>query len=193
MRSPSWLVIGITFVLDMVAFGLALGAETQRSQATKITDINNVYCQYTQDKASGLAIGALVFLLVGQMVVMGLTGCLCCSSTTYKPGKARILAIIFFSLSWITFIISELCLLVGARLNTIRTRSIVNFSDDGDPSDELQCRQVKKSLFAAGAAFTFLTLLFSELYYLAVTKASDGSWQQSYNSGAPTISMSTYP
>ncbi|KAL3690300.1 hypothetical protein R1sor_016609 [Riccia sorocarpa] len=193
MRTPSWFIIGIIFVLDIVAFGLAIGAETQRSQATKVKNINDVYCQYTQDKASGLAIGALVFLLIGQAIVMGLTSCLCCSATSYKPGKHRIFAIVFFCLSWTTFIISELCLLVGARLNTLRTRSVVNFSDDGDPADDLHCRQVKKSLFAAGAAFTFLTLCFSELYYISVTRASEGSWQESYNNGAPTISMSTYP
>lgn len=93
----------------------------------------------------------------------------------------------------ISFIIAELCLLVGARLNTIRTHAIVNFSDETDDlEDELHCKQVKKSLFGAGAAFSFLTLLFSELYYVFITKASEGSWQQSYNNGAPTISMSSY-
>ncbi|KAG6545508.1 hypothetical protein Mapa_013110 [Marchantia paleacea] len=193
MRSPSWLVIGVTFVLDIVAFGLAIGAETQRSKATKENDGTSFYCQYTHDRASGLAIGALLFLLVGQAIVMGLTSCLCCGSATYKPGKARVWAIILFSLSWTTFIIAELCLLVGARLNTIRTHAIVNFSENDDPIDDLHCKQVKKSLFGAGAAFTFLTLLFSELYYVSVTKASEGSWQQSYNNGAPTISMASYP
>lgn len=85
--------------------------------------------------------------------------------------------------------VAELCLVVGAALNKVHTTTHLILVDESS----LSCKEVRKSVFAAGAAFTFLTLLFGEIYYLSLVKASDGSWEQSYKTGAPTISMTSYP
>ena len=61
----------------------------------------------------------------------------------------------------ITFVIAELCLLAGSVRNAYHTKYIPRPSDS-PPS----CAMLRKGVFAAGAAFTFLTALFTELHYL---------------------------
>jgi hypothetical protein len=87
------------------------------------------------------------------------------------------------------FVVAQLCLIVGAALNKVHTTTHYTFVDEST----LTCKEVRKSVFAAGAAFTFLTLLFSEIYYWALAKASDGAWEKSYKPGAPTINTTAYP
>jgi len=56
-------------------------------------------CQYTASTATGLAVGALLFLLIAQLFIMILTRCLCCGSG-YNPGAARTFAVVVFIFSW---------------------------------------------------------------------------------------------
>ncbi len=79
------------------------------------------------------------------------------------------------------FILAFAVLLAGASGNKIHTKGYI--------SESVTCHQVKKSLFAAGAAFTFLTMLLSELYYVLIVKASSGA---SYGGPSPSVGMSTY-
>lgn len=79
------------------------------------------------------------------------------------------------------FILAFAVLLAGASGNKIHTKGYI--------SENVTCHQVKKSLFAAGAALTFLTMLLSELYYVLIMKASSGG---SYGGPTPSVGMSTY-
>jgi len=56
-------------------------------------------CQYTPSTATGLAAGALLFLLIAQLFIMIVTRCLCCGSG-YTPGAARTFAVLAFIFSW---------------------------------------------------------------------------------------------
>lgn len=56
-------------------------------------------CQYTSDIATGLAAGALIFLILAQSFIMIVTRCLCCGSG-YKPGAARTFGVLMFIISW---------------------------------------------------------------------------------------------
>jgi hypothetical protein len=137
-------------------------------------------CQYTPSTATGLAAGALLFLLIAQLFIMIVTRCLCCGSA-YTPGAARTFAVLAFIFSWLFFILAFAVLLAGASGNKIHTKGYI--------SQSVTCHQVKKSLFAAGAALTFLTMLLSELYYVLIMKASSGG---SYGGPSPSVGMSTY-
>jgi hypothetical protein len=48
---------------------------------------------------------------------------------------------------------------------------------------------VKKSIFAAGAALTFITMLLTELYYVLISKASSSA---AGSFGGPSVGMATY-
>jgi len=179
------LVIGVSLVFYLIAFGLALGAMARRSKGdlTLIDeDLGTLKCQYTTDMATGLAAGAFLFLLVAQTFVMGVTKCLCCGSSA-KPGGARTFAFILFILSWISFIIASAALIAGASENKIQTKGL--FSNSGP---DVTCKQVQKSLFAAAAAFTFITALTAEIYFVLISMAREGgsAWPSYNNNNGPS-------
>ncbi|KAI5084671.1 hypothetical protein GOP47_0000840 [Adiantum capillus-veneris] len=119
----STFVIIIIFVLDLIAFGLGIGAEQRRAEGKYVTDDPSDYqwCQYSSDIATGLATGALLFLLTSQVLVLGATRCLCCGNSL-KPGAARAFAVIFFILNWLSFLVAEICFLAGAVQNAKHIR-----------------------------------------------------------------------
>uniref|UniRef100_A0A0D3G1R2 CASP-like protein n=3 Tax=Oryza TaxID=4527 RepID=A0A0D3G1R2_9ORYZ len=152
----SIILVVVVFVLDALAFVLAIGAEKRRSTATFSEDTSGrQYCVYSSDAATGYGIGALLLLLAGQAVVMVVTRCFCCGRAL-SPGRWR-------AFSGFCFI---LCLLAGSVRNAYHTKySTLVIS--GPP----RCAMLRKGVFAAGAAFTFLTALFAELHYLFFAKA----------------------
>ncbi|XP_024397733.1 uncharacterized protein [Physcomitrium patens] len=200
MARFSWPVLGVALILDITAFGLALGAMAKRSKA-KPTDAVPGYltCEYTKDTATGLAALALVFLFFGHVLVTVVTSCMCFGKAVYNAGFSRVCAIFLFIFSWLTFIVSEIILLYGAVVNNIRTKGQVDIGVVGE--NENYCRQMKKAIFAAGAAFTFLTMVFSLLYYVFQAKAeSKDNKLRSYRGGddrygehnGPSINMTAY-
>jgi len=184
MGSPSGLVIGVSAVFYLIAFGLALGAMARRSKGDVTVideDMGTLKCKYTTDMATGLAAGAFLFLVAAQAFVMGVTKCLCCGSAA-KPGGARAIAFILFILSWICFIVASAALIAGASENKIQTKGLFSTSEPA-----VTCKQVQKSLFAAAAAFTFITALTAEIYFILISMARDGgsAWPAYNNNNGP--------
>lgn len=66
----------------------------------------------------------------------------------------------------LTFFIAEACLLAGAVRNAYHTKYRKLIVDD------ISCETLRKGVFGAGAAFVFLTAIFSELYYACYGKAN---------------------
>lgn len=168
----SKLVVVISFVFFIIAFGLAVGAEYKRSKVTKI-DYNSdgtLDCYYSGNISTGLAVAALLFLVVAQLFVTITTRCLCCATSAYKSGAAHIFAIVAFVFSWLFFVVAFLSLLLGAIANRVHI--------NGD-----SCEEVKSAVFAVGAAFTFLTMLMTILYYILISKASISAVP--YGAGGP--------
>ncbi|KAI7746621.1 hypothetical protein M8C21_001705 [Ambrosia artemisiifolia] len=164
----STLLLAVVFVLDLVAFALAVAAEQRRASARIAQDARSRYCVYESDIATGLGVGALLFLLVSQLLVMAATRCLCCGRVLI-PGRSRALAIFLFITCWVTFIIAEACLLAGSVRNAYHTeyRTVLSANP---PS----CETLRKGMFGAGAAFVVLTGIASELYYVFYSKSDEG-------------------
>jgi hypothetical protein len=76
----------------------------------------------------------------------------------------------------VSFVIAEIFLLTGAVVNNIRTQGQVDVGVT--TQDEANCAQVKKFIFAVGAAFTFFTMVFSLVYYYmqAGTESKEQQW-----------------
>ncbi|XP_073000809.1 uncharacterized protein [Typha latifolia] len=181
----STIVVILVFVFDVIAFGLAVAAEQRRSTATVVPDKeqNYTYCVYDSDIATGLGTGALLFLLLSQILVMAASKCFCCGRAL-RPGGSRACALLLFLFCWLTFIIAELCLLAGSVRNAYHTR-YRHFLADGTPS----CQTLRKGVFAAGAAFVFFTAVLSEFYYISYSKAHVSNAAAPYGSN---IGMSPY-
>ncbi|XAR66435.1 hypothetical protein NMG60_11012670 [Bertholletia excelsa] len=160
----STLLLVVVFVLDLIAFALAVAAEQRRAKATIQQDVNgNSYCQYGSDIATGLGVGALLFLTASQLLIMAVSRCMCCGKAL-RPGSARARAIALFVTCWITFAIAEICLLAGSVRNAYHTKYVL-----GNAS----CETLRKGVFGAGAAFIVFTGIVSELYYVYYSKAND--------------------
>ncbi|KAK4744298.1 hypothetical protein SAY87_010610 [Trapa incisa] len=158
------------FIVDLIAFSLAVAAEQRRSTATIIQDKEKEYnyCQYDSDIATGYGVGAFLFLMVSQAIVMAVTRCFCCGKSL-GPSSSRAWAIILFITCWVFFIIAEMCLLAGSVRNAYHTKYRTIFSEN-PPS----CQTVRKGVFGAGAAFVFFNTIVSLFYYICYAKAGDG-------------------
>lgn len=168
----SKLLLIVVFVFDIIAFGLAVAAEQRRSTAKIVQDseVNYNYCVYDSDIATGYGVGAFLFLMASQVLIMVASRCFCCGQAL-KPTGSRAWAILLFVTCWVTFFIAEVCLLAGSVRNAYHTKYRTVFAAN-PPS----CETVRKGVFAAGASFVFFTGIFSELYYVCYSKAS-GSFQ----------------
>uniref|UniRef100_A0A0A9EW35 Fiber protein Fb34 n=1 Tax=Arundo donax TaxID=35708 RepID=A0A0A9EW35_ARUDO len=164
----SIIIIAVVFVFDVLAFVLAIGAEHRRSSAyVNVDEAGQPYCVYSSDASTAYGVSALLLLLASQAVVMVASRCFCCGRAL-SPGRWRAYSGICFIVCWLTFVIAELCLLAGSVRNAYHTKYTSLFRD-GPP----RCAMLRKGVFAAGAAFTFLTALFTELHYLFYAKARD--------------------
>ncbi|EEF43229.1 uncharacterized protein LOC8278547 [Ricinus communis] len=166
----STLLLVIVFVFDLIAFGLAVAAEQRRNTATVQKQGDYNYCQYDSDIATGLGVGALLFLLASQLLIMAASRCLCCGRAI-RPSGSRTWAIVLFITCWVFFIIAEVCLLAASIQNAYHTKFyLARFSPN--------CRELRKGVFGAGAAFVIFTGIISELYYVSYSRANGG--QASY-------------
>ncbi|KAK3020607.1 hypothetical protein RJ639_047828 [Escallonia herrerae] len=162
-------VMIVVFVLDLIALGLAVAAEQRRSTATITQDSEKDYnyCVYDSDISTGFGVGAFLFLMAGQLIIMAASRCFCCGKAL-SPGGSRACALLLFITCWVTFFIAEVCLLAGSVRNAYHTKYRTIFNED-PPS----CETVRKGVFAAGAAFTFFTAIVSEFYYVSCSKARE--------------------
>ncbi|CAM8900319.1 hypothetical protein QQ045_010104 [Rhodiola kirilowii] len=164
----SKLVLVLVFLFDLIAFGLAVAAERRRSTATVLKNANNeAYCQYDSDISTGFGVGAFLFLLASQVLIMVASRCLCCGKGL-SPGGSRAWAVILFVICWITFLVAEICLLAGSVRNAYHTKYRTLWSTNNPPS----CEILRKGVFGAGAAFIVFTGIVSELYYVSFSRAN---------------------
>ncbi|GKV00894.1 hypothetical protein SLEP1_g13506 [Rubroshorea leprosula] len=164
----STLLLVAVFVIDLIAFALAVAAEQRRSSADVVQDGNTSYCVYDKDIASSFGVGSLLLLLLSQLLIMAASRCLCCGRAM-RPSGSRAWAIVLFITSWVFFFIGEVCLLAGSVRNAYHTKYKGILSDQ-----QISCQVLRKGVFEAGAAFVVLTGIVSELYYVSYSKANDG-------------------
>ncbi|KAF5473123.1 hypothetical protein F2P56_009761, partial [Juglans regia] len=163
----SKLLLVVVFVLDLIAFALAVAAEQRRTKGKQTTDETRNYCVYDSDIATGLGVGSFLFLMASQVLIVVASRCLCCGKAL-RPSAPRAWAICLFITCWVTFVIAEACLLAGSVRNAYHTKYTTKLTDN-PPS----CEMLRRGIFGAGAAFVVLTGVFSELYYVSYSKAND--------------------
>ncbi|OIT00441.1 PREDICTED: uncharacterized protein LOC109228955 [Nicotiana attenuata] len=183
----SKLLMITVFLLNLIAFGLAVAAERRRSTAKIKEDSENnySYCIYDSDIATGFGIGAFLFLLVSQLIIMLASRCFCCGKAL-SPGGSRACAVLLFIICWVTFFIAEVCLLAGSVRNAYHTKYRSSYLINDKP---LSCETLRKGVFAAGAAFIFFTSIISQFYYVSYSKARGGGMPYA---GEPGVGMAAY-
>lgn len=183
-------IVAIITSLHLIAFVLAVGAERRRSTAKVVPDEydETTYCVYDSDASTAYGLSAFGLLLISQTVVNGVTKCFCFGKGLMGRGSSTTWAVFFFIFSWVSFLGAEACLLAGSARNAYHTKYRVTFG-----AQDLSCATLRKGVFAAGAALTFLSMVGSVLYYWAHSKADTGGWEKHRNEGGLGMTASSLP
>ncbi|KAL7132497.1 hypothetical protein ABFS83_12G077800 [Erythranthe nasuta] len=180
----STLVHLLVIVLSLTAFGFSIAAERRRSTGTLHKDevTNQTYCVYQSDVATGYGVGAFLFLLSSESLLMGVTKCMCLGRPL-TPGGNRAWTIIYFVSSWMTYLVASACLIAGAKKNAYHTkyRNMVL-------ADNFSCESLRKGIFVAGAVFTVATMILNVYYYMYFTKATSQTARKT-NRTSSTVGM----
>ncbi|KAA8529161.1 hypothetical protein F0562_034040 [Nyssa sinensis] len=184
----STLVHLLVVILCLVAFGFAIAAERRRSTGTihKDDNSNGTYCVYNSDVATGYGVGAFLFLLSSESLLMGVTKCMC-FGRPLAPGGNRAWTIIYFVSSWVTFLVAEACLVAGAKKNAYHTKY-----RDMIYAQNLSCETLRKGVFIAGAVFVVATMILNVYYYMYFTKATTTQAAGKTNRASSTVGMTGY-
>ncbi|CAI0376054.1 unnamed protein product [Linum tenue] len=140
------------FVLDFVAFLLALAAEQTRSTAKVVIDskYDYYYCVYDSNIATILGAAAFGLLLAGQFLT-------CFFLNRNASNKHRCRAVLSAAICWTAFLGAEACLLVGSVKNAQRTDYRFIFTEDA------RCETLRFGVFQGGAAFIMVSSFASKL------------------------------
>eukprot|EP00262_Sarcandra_glabra_P018456 TRINITY_DN6629_c0_g1_i1.p1 TRINITY_DN6629_c0_g1~~TRINITY_DN6629_c0_g1_i1.p1 ORF type:complete len:194 (-),score=16.64 TRINITY_DN6629_c0_g1_i1:168-749(-) len=187
----STLVYLMVVLLSLVAFGFAVAAERRRSTGTIVTDTNDpkngTYCVYNSDVATGYGVGSFLFLLSSQSLLMGVSKCMC-FGRPLAPGGNRAWSIIYFSSSWVTFLIAEACVIAGATKNAYHTKYRAAIY-----AQNFSCEALRKGVFIAGAVFVVFNMILNVYYYMYFTKAIATPAAHKTNRSNSTVGLTGYP
>ncbi|ESR61714.1 hypothetical protein CICLE_v10016788mg [Citrus x clementina] len=182
----STLVHILVVILSLVAFGFSIAAERRRSTGhmMPVPDQSNAtYCVYSSDVATGYGVGAFLFLLSSESLLMGVTKCMC-FGRPLAPGGNRAWTIIYFMSSWAAFLVAEACLIAGATKNAYHTkyRSMIY-------AQNFTCETLRKGVFIAAAVFVVATMILNVYYYMYFTKATAAQGARKANRASSTVGM----
>ncbi|XP_044479907.1 uncharacterized protein LOC123215866 [Mangifera indica] len=183
-------ILAVVTFLHLLAFVFAVGAERRRSTAKVVLDRSDerTYCVYSTDASTVYGLTAFGLLLLSQAVLNGVTRCLCFGKGLVRGRLYTTCAVVFFVVSWVSFLAAEACLLAGSARNAYHTKYRGFFV-----GNDLSCATLRKGVFAAAAALTLLSLLASILYYWAHSRADTGGWQKHQNEGVGLTTQRHHP
>ncbi|XP_021282302.1 uncharacterized protein LOC110415120 [Herrania umbratica] len=161
-------VVGFLGILSAVT---GFAAEATRIQASQVKFVSSTQCQYPRSPALGLGLTAAVALLIAQIIINSSTGCICCKRTRQSWNSNWTKALVFYVVSWFTFVIAFLLLLTGSALNDQHGEESVYFGN-------YYCYVVRPGVFAGGAVLALASVTLGIFYYLTlnVAKDSTGPW-----------------
>ncbi|MED6218092.1 hypothetical protein PIB30_023807 [Stylosanthes scabra] len=165
-------------IFGILSAALAFGAEVTRVKISELEMIDSHSCIYNLDRnspASGLALGALVALVIAQIILNVANGCWCCCCGE-SPDAKRVYVVLCSTLSWITFFVAILLLLLGAIFNNVHHKNYAYHYKF--------CSVLKPGVFAAAAIFSLSSVATGITYYFML-RAGKNSGSPSDNSSYP--------
>eukprot|EP00270_Netrium_digitus_P015834 TRINITY_DN5601_c0_g1_i1.p1 TRINITY_DN5601_c0_g1~~TRINITY_DN5601_c0_g1_i1.p1 ORF type:complete len:249 (-),score=39.45 TRINITY_DN5601_c0_g1_i1:245-991(-) len=136
-------------------------------------------CNYQHSLVKMVAFGGACANALGQMLISMLGGCVYCCTPVYHPGIALNASMLLFTLSWLAFFASQVCLLSGAFINEFHTSTTIFLYD----YDLRQCFVPKPLVYYVGGGLGMAAAVFAVLYYGQAQKSKYDAWVAH---GAPT-------
>lgn len=163
-------------VLGTIAVALNFVAYAKRIKAEDVSRSSDGICKYPSSPASGVGIVAALMLVAEQIVISVGTGCLCCGPSRSCPSTcAPITALVFFVLSWLTFVIAFIGLIVSAIVNN---NSFLANAFPGSNNGE-KCYNIHKDsrLFLGAAIWCIISIVLGLLSYFILRASTNRSNQ----------------
>ncbi|GAV86951.1 DUF1218 domain-containing protein [Cephalotus follicularis] len=167
MQRKALIVCSVVGFLGLLSAATGFGAEATRIKASEVQLTSPTDCSYPQTPALGLGLTASVALLVAQLIINVVSGCICCRKGPRPANPNWTLALICFVLSWFTFVIAFLLFLTGAALN--------NQNGGGSMYIGNYCYVVKPGVFAGGAVLSLASVTFGIIYFLALNSVKNNN------------------
>ncbi|XVF30421.1 hypothetical protein REPUB_Repub16aG0055800 [Reevesia pubescens] len=157
--------------LGVLSAATGFAAEATRIKASEVKFVSTTQCSYPRSPALGLGLTAAAALLIAQILINFSTGCICCKRTGQNRNSNRTKAIVFYVVSWFTFVIAFLLLLTGSALNSQHGEESVYFGT-------YYCYVVKPGVFAFGAILAVASVILGIFCYLTLNteKNTTGLW-----------------
>jgi len=175
MERKAIVICSIVGFLGLLSAGLGFAAEAKRVKASQMEFIFPDTCRNPGSASFGLAIIAVVAILVAQIIITTTTGCLCCRPYSYQSNFKRALAVICYSISWVTFVIAFVIFIRGATLNGPQSHpDVINTQ----LLDVCYFLILKPGVFAGASFLALATAVLGIFTYLAwdSAKNTDNPW-----------------
>ncbi|KAI3432180.1 uncharacterized protein J3R85_007585 [Psidium guajava] len=169
-------ICSVVGFLGLLSAATGFGAEATRIKGSDVHSMAPTQCAYPWSPALPLGLTAAVALMIAQVIINVATGCICCGKHPNPSNSNWTKALVFFVISWFTFIIAFLLLLTGAALNDQHGEDSIYFGN-------YYCYVVKPGVFAGGAILSLASVTLGILYYLSLTRAKDDG--QPWGTSAP--------
>ncbi|KAK8593763.1 hypothetical protein V6N13_042667 [Hibiscus sabdariffa] len=171
MERKGLVICSVVAFLGALSAVTGFAAEATRIKASDVKFVSNAQCSYPRSPALGLGLTASAALLVAHIIINVTAGCICCKRTNQNWNSNRAKALIFYVVSWFTFVIAFLLLLTGSALNDQHGEESMYFGT-------YYCYVVKPGVFAGGAVLAIASVVFGIFYYLTLNNAKDtnGPW-----------------
>lgn len=153
--------------LGLLAVLLGVVAEVKRVKIGDIGETDSGLCLYHTSPSEALGIVSALALFVAEVIVNAAAGYLsCCCRGLYRSSCKKAIAIICLVISWITFSLASIILMVGAVQSGQYTTST------GD-SGTICCTYVKTGIFAVGAVLAIPSVICGIIYYILASEVKN--------------------
>ncbi|KAJ1689338.1 hypothetical protein LUZ63_013493 [Rhynchospora breviuscula] len=168
------IVCAIVGFLGILSAALAIAGEATKVTLNDVEVTDSGQCVYPRSPALVLGFISALSLLIAQIIINAVAGCLCCKARPPTSDSKWTNALICFIISWVTFVIGFLLLLGAAALNDRRY--------DENISSGYYCLVVKPGVFVGAAILSLTTVMLGLAYYITI-ESSKMTWTPQPNPG----------
>ncbi|KAJ3694014.1 hypothetical protein LUZ60_009494 [Juncus effusus] len=171
-------VCAIVGFLGLLSVSLAFAGEGTKVTLNDVQKDNSGQCMYPRSPAEYLGFISALCLLIAQIFINTAAGCFCCKRRAHSSGSKRVVALICFLVSWVTFVLGFLILLAAAAFNDKHYKNGLNDYNN-------YCVVLKSGVFSGGAILSLATIILGLAYYILL-KSSNNALAPQANQGIGT-------
>ncbi|XP_047328143.1 uncharacterized protein LOC124931665 [Impatiens glandulifera] len=166
MERKAIVICSVVGFLGLLSAVLGFAAEGTKIKASQVEFPSPSTCIYPKSPALSLGLSAAISLMVAQIILNVATGCICCKRGRHQQSSNWTLALVYFVVSWFTFVVAFLLMLTGAALNDQHGEESMYFGN-------YYCYVVKPGVFSGAALLSVASVGLGIAYFLAVSSTKN--------------------